>query len=542
MTSNGTAITNSALTGSNRDRRTSIFDAIISTTRSLITGVDTLKEEEARAKREREERRRKRRKEKKKIYYATPNQWKITDFWPDDDFDSSLTSVRIKSQDISRSHRLQSVSLVESHDNETGINGNRQRIESYSSSRSSIDDGMSTASGSVCSLTDLENDDCSTVNTAETSDSTSQNPPPQTLDSGTSSKNLNQFDSLHSVENISSQLQQAITSEKVGVTISDSDYCRRARAEANLLTAGIKALVIEEIRADAISKATANPKGKDDALDSLEGKTFRKAFDGIKERMMRTDGSTMGGGKGGIKVFKHARANNSSPRVITMRLKNYLVDIDGHIYDGKGKGKNKKVKRDRRRASKGEESDDDDDDNDDNDDDDDDDDDNSRFDEFGPKSWIEAEPKIEQKVFLTYKGGFMNRVKKRLDLTLLKSVRKGVQTEVLLRCNDNRYRQHAFLSLEFEGRGIQRTFDLECMNGDVELRDKLLHAFKYILLKNEEGKKRLDSWDLDEKHIKDRIHRAWDGRTSSIDKALRDKWFGERKLMEENGQDKENEF
>jgi len=68
------------------------------------------------------------------------------------------------------------------------------------------------------------------------------------------------------------------------------------------------------------------------------------------------------------------------------------------------------------------------------------------------------------------------------------------------------------------------------MDGDVELRDKLLHAFKYVLLQNQELKKRLDSWDLDEKGLKQRMQRAYEGRTSSIDKALRDKWASARKV------------
>jgi len=150
------------------------------------------------------------------------------------------------------------------------------------------------------------------------------------------------------------------------------------------------------------------------------------------------------GSKGGVRVFKHARATRSTPRVIRMRFKNYLVDREGDIYyGGGGDGEKKKVRFSevakrakgksrspsggagnrgegshlkRRSSSEGEGTSEDDEMGD-------------EFDEFGPSSWIEPEH-LSERIFLTYKGGFMNKTKKRLDLSLLKSVRKGVQTEV----------------------------------------------------------------------------------------------------------------
>ena len=62
----------------------------------------------------------------------------------------------------------------------------------------------------------------------------------------------------------------------------------------------------------------------------------------------------------------------------------------------------------------------------------------------------------------------MNRSKKKIDLDKVVSVKKGVQTDVLKRESRNRYRNHAFLSLEVEGEN-GRSFDLEVIDGDVRV-------------------------------------------------------------------------
>lgn len=106
-------------------------------------------------------------------------------------------------------------------------------------------------------------------------------------------------------------------------------------------------------------------------------------------------------------------------------------------------------------------------------------------------------------------------------------MRKGIQTDVLKRESRNQYRNHAFFSLEFEadeegngegGEWEARTFDLEIIDdSDVQLRDTLLHAFRYIVLKNEERKRgdRAHSWDLSTEEMIARMRQAWDGRPTS---------------------------
>jgi hypothetical protein len=136
--------------------------------------------------------------------------------------------------------------------------------------------------------------------------------------------------------------------------------------------------------------------------------------------------------------------------------------------------------------------------------------------------------------FLHYRSGFMNRQKKRLALNGLTGVLKGIQSEVLKADpNVNRYAPHVYLTLEF----ASRTFDLEVSDGEVSTRDRLLHGFRYIVICNELARKRggrVDSWDLGEDHAKERMRRAWDGRTSEVDDALRgrvQKWAEGRRTM-----------
>jgi len=319
-------------------------------------------------------------------------------------------------------------------------------------------------------------------------------------------------------------LHDAIASQKLQT--ENENYCKHARASANLLTAGIKAVIIEEIRADAQQKAKMMNGANVKASSSLEGRTFESAYNEMNNLMMGDKKIT-----NGIRVLKHARAINHNPRLIKMRFKKYYVNSGGSIVnsasggasESENVGRRKNSKKSKRRKSNEsnettkQSSDSDNDNHNDNHNDNDNDNDNndgdnanevsddssSNFDEFGEGSWEPKKPEETQetltsKIFLTYKGGFMHKQKKRLDMSLLKSVKKGVQTEVLQRSSDNKYRQHAFLSLEFDG-DFERTFDLECVDGNVELRDKLLHAFKYILLRNEDMKKHLDSWDLDER-------------------------------------------
>ena len=104
-------------------------------------------------------------------------------------------------------------------------------------------------------------------------------------------------------------------------------------------------------------------------------------------------------------------------------------------------------------------------------------------------------------------------------------MRKGIQTDVLRRESRNQYRNHAFFSLQFEGEeggddkeGEEgRTFDVEIIDdSDVQLRDTLLHAFRYIVMKNEERKKgnRAHSWDLSTEETISRMRMAWYGTIS----------------------------
>ncbi|GMH83030.1 hypothetical protein TrST_g615 [Triparma strigata] len=353
------------------------------------------------------------RRRKKRIYYAKPSQWKVSDFWPE----------------------------------EEGWGGEgRERIDSQSS--------------------------------FESYDSIKSSPPLSVLDS------MSQFSSLppplHSIFQSRSPLDR---------------YSRRDRARAQLVTGGIKATILEEIK----NKANEERERKDveEPLDTLEGKMSQAAFRIIYSEMT-------GGSGAGIKVLKHPRSSGQ-PRKIRIKFKEiegsrlWLGDeieeessdeesvggdefgeesgwdhkeLKYKVVNKKEKGGGEKGERTKGEATKGE----------------------------GP--------------YLHYRGGFMNRTKRRMDLSTLVDVKKGIQTDVLRREGGNQYKKHAFLSLLFEGEE-ERSLDLEVADGDVQVRDKLLHGFKFIVLKNQEFKKamRAHSWDLDEKATNKKMREAWVGKS-----------------------------
>jgi len=122
-------------------------------------------------------------------------------------------------------------------------------------------------------------------------------------------------------------------------------------------------------------------------------------------------------------------------------------------------------------------------------------------------------------------------------------VKKGIQTDVLKNGSTvSTYKNYAYLSLEFENNDT-RSFDLEIPDGDVSVRDQLLHGFKFVAKRNEQAalsKIRLHSWDLGEDDANDRMRRAWDGRTSSVDDALRGQvqsWVEQRTLLTQESRD-----
>ena len=328
------------------------------------------------------------------------------------------------------------------------------------------------------------------------------------------------FDSVNaqiqSFDELSDQLHDAIREagegDRSGVL---GKYNKRDRARASLLTAGIKASIIDNIRIQAASRI-------DDPLESplygLEGQMAEAAFIEIYGEMTRKHG--------GIKVLKHPRSVGKTPRVIKIKFKKIReselglemkkrFDSDSSDSENENENENESERRGeaengndflrecehnnedlgQRKVSKAKRG-------------------SSSVaklfqfskarkeegtpekdtssdakddslagydsvtsnDEFAVDKWNQNQlsfhgehaAQAPSKPFLQYRGGFMNRSKKKIDLDKVVSVKKGVQTDVLKRESRNRYRNHAFLSLEVEGEN-GRSFDLEVIDGDVRV-------------------------------------------------------------------------
>jgi hypothetical protein len=442
-------------------------------------------------------------KKKKKIYYAPPSQWKVTDFFPEDSADWHNPSV---SSPNTNPGALSFASFSNPF--------TRPRLSSAMSSQSLNSSVSSTSGGSPTPYSSV-------------------------------------VDQLGSFNALGEPLHEAIS--QISAPSTDDDvfrmYSRRDRSAAALLTAGIKANIIDEIREAAVERAE---KGDEpDVFETMEGRIAKAAFMEMKADMTRVHG--------GIKVIKHAR--NGTHRVVKLKLKGVPPHFGDDDTSGSEEEGDPHVMGKRRSARSISENPDvetgghntessttapkDD-----------------HFDEFAEENWDHKNLKSKKKgtgkdstttpsptpalptagPFLHYRGGFWNKAKKRIDLKALTGVKKGIQTDVLK--NDesvSSYKNYAYLSLEFDadektGNDEPRTFDIEIINGDVSLRDKLLHGFKYVALRNAEvarSANRLHSWDLEDQDANERMRKAWDGRTSSIDDALRGQvqsWV-ERRLL-----------
>jgi len=86
-------------------------------------------------------------------------------------------------------------------------------------------------------------------------------------------------------------------------------FNKRDRTRAALLTAAVKAIIIDEIRVEA-SERINDP--VESPLETLEGRMAEAAFNDIFEDMTRKGG--------GIKVLKHPRSTKL-PREIKMKFK-----------------------------------------------------------------------------------------------------------------------------------------------------------------------------------------------------------------------------
>ncbi|GMI17547.1 hypothetical protein TrLO_g14807 [Triparma laevis f. longispina] len=341
------------------------------------------------------------------------------------------------------------------------------------------------------------------------------------IDSTSSHGSLGQsvVDQMSTFQNLEQSMQTVIN--EIGLH-SDSvtgdrsrvlgKYSRRDRTAANLLTAGIKARVIGEIRREALERILTEE--RESPLEGLEGKMAEAAFRAIYKDMT--------GGKGaGIKVLKHPRSSKP-PRKIRLKFKKmegsqlWLGDALDEEDDSSDDDSDENP---RSRPGSPQE---------------------TGRDEFGEESgWDHKELKYKvvnkkgekgkkeeigggkekngrEGPFLHYRGGFMNQTKRRMNLNTLVDVKKGIQTDILKREGGNQYKKHAFLSLFFEGEG-ERSLDLEVADGDVQVRDKLLHGFKFIVLKNQEYKKamRAHSWDLDEAATNKKMREAWGGKSAA---------------------------
>ena len=113
------------------------------------------------------------------------------------------------------------------------------------------------------------------------------------------------------------------------------NYSKRDRAGAALLTAGIKANIIEEIREEAKERNNESVGGKGDAWgSSMEGRMAKAAFVAMKRDMV---------GKGkGIKIIKHAR--NGTSRVVKLKLKKIPPMYDDDYSSGSEEEGEQKIK------------------------------------------------------------------------------------------------------------------------------------------------------------------------------------------------------
>ncbi len=264
-------------------------------------------------------------------------------------------------------------------------------------------------------------------------------------------------------------LHNAITTSR------EEKYDKRDRTRASLLTAGIKAGILAELRDGAEARGRARGE-----VETMEGRMAQAAFSVLKQEMM---------GKGkGIRLIKHPRSGKKG-RLIRLKMRQIGMSDGGSNGGEEGEGADPD-------------------------------------DEFDPSRW-DAEgmrDRLDVPTHITYRAGTLDRRRRDIALEDLREVKKGVQTDVLKRNSDNSYRSHCFFSLEFgdalnEDGAEYRTFDLEVPGGDVNLRDRLLHGFRYVAMMNNKRAPR-DSWELPDEKIQERLRRAWDGRNSSVDAGL----------------------
>jgi hypothetical protein len=221
--------------------------------------------------------RKKRKKKKKKIYYAPPSQWKVSDFWPEGQWESE-GGMGLGGGGLDISQQLSERSSSVTGSAMAGVS--RGRIDSVSSLDSMLDDA-SNGSADRVSPVFINN--------------------PHELDTVT--------DQIKSFENLTPLVHNAIEKAGQGESRVLGQYNKRDRTRAALLTAAIKAVIIDEIRVEAAERIH-DP--VESVLETLEGRMAEAAFDQIFEMMTRKGG--------GIKVLKHPRSVKP-PRVVKLKFK-----------------------------------------------------------------------------------------------------------------------------------------------------------------------------------------------------------------------------